>query len=97
MLLQVRNMLQEKCLMSQRNMIEQDQMLMQLPHIAYMRYNRDAELAAQKANGDKLAHPSYPYRIHLDKTGRTRLQIVLKNDPVGNMFAKGQSGRRNGL
>lgn len=46
MFLQVRDMLQEQGRMSEADVIEQYQVLMQLSHISHMWYDRDTVLAA---------------------------------------------------
>ena len=74
--------------MSEFNMIEQDQMLMELPHIAYMWYHRDTEFFRQEADGDEFTDPSHPDGIYLHESGRTGLQIVLEDDLVGYMFSQ---------
>ena len=54
--------------MAHCNMIEQYQVLVQLPHVTHMGNNWNAKLLAEQTDGDKLTYTSYPYSIHLDKT-----------------------------
>jgi hypothetical protein len=62
-LAQMRDVFEKDNLVADRDTIEQNQMLMQLPHIADMRHDRNAKLAAEQAHNQKLAHPGHPQRI----------------------------------
>ena len=54
MLLQVRNVFKEQSLLAKCNMVEQDHVLMNLAHVADVRYQREAEFAGEKTNRDKF-------------------------------------------
>ena len=47
MLAQVRNMFEKNHFVPERDVIEQNQMLVQLPHVTDVRHDRHAEFAAQ--------------------------------------------------
>ena len=48
-------------------MVEQNQMLMKLAHVAYMRHHGHLEFAAQQADDDELAHSGHAHGVHLNK------------------------------
>jgi len=89
MLLQMRNMFEEQRLMPHGDMIEQDQMLVQLPHITHVRNYRYPVFAAKQTDGDEFAHPSDPYGVYLYESRTAGLQIVLEYDPVRHVLAQG--------
>ena len=91
--LQVRYVFQEHHLMPHGNMIEQDQMLVQLTHVAHMRYYGYAEFSAKQAHGNELTYSAHPYGIYLDETRTIALQVVFKYDPVRHMFSQCQLRR----
>lgn len=75
---EMRNMFKEKRLMSQADVVEQYQVLVQLSHISHMRHHGNAILPTQQAYRDELTHAAQPYRIRLYKTRRTGLQVIFK-------------------
>jgi len=70
---QVWNVLQESRFMSQRNMIEQHEMLMQLSHVSNMRDYGEAKYLCQETDGQELAHSRNSCAVDLDIVKRLRL------------------------
>ena len=94
---QMRNMLKKDNLMTERDVIEQNEVLVKLPHIPNVRNHRDAKFPAQQADGNEFAHPGNSHRVHLDESGARGLQVILENDTVRNVFANRQLRRRQRL
>src|SRR5215469_13616175 len=67
-------------------MVEDDQMLMDLPHVPYMRHDWKVLLAGQKTDGQELAHAREPCAVSLYEVHRTTLHEVLEHDAVRNML-----------
>ncbi len=97
MLSQMRDMLKKDNLMPERDMIEQNQVLVKLPHVANVRNHRYTKFPAEQADGDEFAHPSHSHRVHLDESCALGLQVILENDPVRNVFAERELRRRQRL
>src|SRR5215469_2739984 len=67
-------------------MVEDDQMLMDLPHIPYMRHDGKVLLAGQKTDGQELAHAREPCAVSLYEVHRTTLNEVLEHHAVRNVL-----------
>ena len=65
MIAQMGNVLKKLDLVSQRYVIEQNQMLMQLSHVTNMRHHRKTQFLCQKTHGEELAHSGKPCAIRL--------------------------------
>src|ERR1700761_6734899 len=72
-------------------MIEENQMLMNLPHVADMRHNRQLELLGHQTNCKKLADACKARAICLDKVNTAIKEIVLEYKPVWDVFAGGNA------
>ena len=55
--------------MAKRNVTEQSQVLMQLPHVADVRNHGHAELAGQQTHREKFTHPGDAHGVHLNESG----------------------------
>src|SRR5580704_18898854 len=91
------NVFEKYDFVTQRNAIEQDEMLMQLAHIPDVRHDRYAKLPAQQADGDEFAYARDSHRVHLDKRGALCLQIILEDHAIRNMLAHCQFERSDSL
>lgn len=67
------NVFEEEPVMTHPDVIKQDQMLVDLAHIADVWCNGEAEVPCEEANGQKLTDAAYPYAICLDKMTRLHL------------------------
>src|SRR6266850_1289700 len=94
---QMGDMLKKDNLMPERDVVEQNEVLVKLTHVTNMRNYRNAKFLAQQTDGNKFAHSGDSHRVHLDVSHAPGLQVILENDPVRNMFAKGQLRRRERL
>lgn len=94
---QVRDVFQKDGWQIQTNVVEQDEVLMQLSHVADMGHDRDAELLAQQTHGDELTNPSDAHGIDLDESSALGLEVVFENNTVGHVLAEGEFHRRNGI
>jgi len=94
---QMRNVFEEDNFVPQRDMIKQDQVLMQLAHIANVGNDRHPKLPAQQTHGNEFTHARHTHRVHLNETRATRLQIILKHNAIRDVFAKGEPGRCDGI
>ncbi len=83
---QVRNVLQKQNLVSDGNVVEQHQMLVQLSHVADMRRHRQAKFSCQQAHGEKFADSAQAGAVGLNKTQGAGLHEVLKQNAIGNVF-----------
>src|SRR5437667_11436450 len=77
---QVRDVLEKHNLLSECDVVEEDEVLVQLPHIANVRHDRHAKLAAKQTHRDEFTDASHASRIHLDESRASGQQIILKND-----------------
>ena len=92
-LLQMRNVFQKNDLMPQGDVVEQHEMLMDLAHIPDMRDDRQPGLARQQTDGNEFADAADARAIDLDKVGGFELDVVLEDDPIGDMLSDRQSQR----
>ena len=54
MLPQMRNVFKEQSLVAKRNVVEQDQVLMDLAHVADVGYHREAEFTGEQTDSNKF-------------------------------------------
>ena len=54
MLLQMRNIFKKQSLVAKCNVVKQDQVLMDLAHVADVGYHRETEFAGEQTDGDKF-------------------------------------------
>ena len=54
MLLHVRNIFKKQSLVAKCEVVKQDQVLMDLAHVAHVGYHWEAEFAGEQADGDKF-------------------------------------------
>ena len=94
---QVRDMFKKNNFVAERDVVEEDEMLMKLAHVADVRHDGNAKFARKQTDGDKLADSRHAHSVHLDESGAFRLQIIFENDAVGNVLAQSEFGRRNGV
>ena len=87
MAVEVRNVLQKCLRMVQSNVIEQYQMLVNLPHVTNVRNNRNFILPRQHAYRKKLTDSTHTGAIWLYETNAARFKIVLENDAIRNMLS----------
>jgi len=80
-------MLEEQGLLSQSNAIEQDKMLMQLPHIAHMGNHGKANFLGKEADREKFAYACQPRAVSLHVMDGGGLEEVFEDDSIWNMFA----------
>src|SRR6201996_1428326 len=91
---QMRNVLQEEWLVPHGDVQEQDQVLMDLSHVSDVRHNGQAEFFRQQADRDELAHSSQARTVSLHIVHGVRLEEVLEDHTVGNVFTTGDLYRR---
>ena len=66
MLLQMRDVFQEQSFVAQGDVVEQNQVLMDLPHVANVRYHREAKFASEQADRDKFRNSGKACAIRLN-------------------------------
>ena len=79
------------------DVVEEHEMLMQLPHVADVGNHGHAGLPGHEADDQKLADPGHAHRIHLTDGHAAALEIVFEEDPVGHMFARGNADGSDGV
>ncbi len=92
MLPKMGNVFQKDNLVAERNVVEQDEVLVQLPHIANVRYDGHAKLAAKQTHRNEFTDASHASRIHLDESRASGQQIILEDDAVRDVFPNRQPG-----
>jgi len=75
MLSQMRDVLEKDNFMPERYVIEQNEMLMKLPHIPNMGYHRDIKLPAEQADGNDLSATT---QLHLRDNTRFHFGLATK-------------------
>ena len=66
MLLQMRNILKKQNLVAKCKVVKQDQVLMDLAHVADVGYHWEAEFAGEQTDGDKFRNPCQASAIRLN-------------------------------
>ena len=79
--------------MTERDVVEQHQVLMDLPHVSNVGYNRLAESLGEQADGEKLANASKANDIRLNEVNGVRLEQLLEDDAIGDVSTGCQPGR----
>ena len=72
-LAQVRDVLEEECLVAHANVVEEDEMLVELSHVSHMRDDGDAELSGEQTDRQELRDSRDADGIHLDEAGTAGL------------------------
>jgi hypothetical protein len=85
---QMRDMFQEDDLVVKSNVIEQDQMLVQLAHVANVGNYRQAQLFRHQADSEKFAYTSEPGAICLYEMYASVMEEVLEKNAVRYVFAR---------
>jgi hypothetical protein len=85
--LQVRDAFEKQQFVSHGNAVEQDQVLVDLAHIADMRNYRQSKLSRQQANRKKLRNAGDSGAINLYKMRGACLHEVLEHNAIWNVFA----------
>ena len=84
---QMRDVLQEQGFVLQADVVAQDEVLVNLAHVADMRHNRYAKIFALQAQGQKLADARDAYLVDLNVSGALRKKVVFKDHPVRHVLA----------
>src|ERR1700690_35817 len=74
----MRNTFEEQRFMPDRNVIEEHEMLMNLPHVSDVRHHRQPEFPRQQAHCNKLRNSREPRAIRLHEMQRASLHVVLE-------------------
>jgi len=85
----VRNIFKKYFIKPKRYVVEEHQVLMDLPHIANVRHDDQAKLSRQYAHGNEFAYAANTNTIDLNKARGTCLHEILEEHPMGHMFAQG--------
>src|SRR5690349_18105419 len=88
------NIFQKQSGETQRDMVEQNQVLVNLPHVSNVGYNGNPKLAREQTHRDKLADPADARAIRLNNARRACLKEVLKQHPMRNMLANRHADSR---
>jgi hypothetical protein len=83
----MRNAFEKQQFVSHGNAVEQDQVLVDLAHIADMRNYRQSELSRQQANRKKLRNAGDSGAINRYKMHGACLHKVLEHYAIWNVFA----------
>ena len=94
---EMRNVLEEDYLVIECDVIEQNKMLMQLPHVPNVRNDRQAILVCHQADGDELANACQPCAIGLNKMHASVVEEGFEQDAIGNVLARGNLYRTDFL
>jgi hypothetical protein len=78
MLLQMRNVFKKESLMAKRNVIEQDEMLMDLAHVADVGYDRETEFAGKQTHSDKFGNSGKAGAIRLNDMHCSSLHEIVE-------------------
>src|SRR5258705_6550509 len=87
---QMGNVLEEDNLVAECNVVEQDEVLVHLAHVAHVRDDRHTKLPTKQAYGDEFTDAGHTHRIHLDESCASGLQIILEHDAVWDVFPECQ-------
>ena len=97
MRLQMRDALEKYSFVSHGDVIEQNQMLVNLSHVADVRNDSQAEFSRQKADREELRNSSNPRAVHLHDMNGFRLHEILEHDSVRNVLAQSNRDGLDGL
>ena len=84
---QMWDVFEEQRLVTECNVIEQHEVLMQLPHIAHVRYNRQPHCPRKKAYCEELRYSREPGAVCLHIMNSTGLQEIFEQNAIGNVLA----------
>ena len=96
MFAQVWDVLKENYFVPDGNVVGQNQMLRQLPHVADMRHDRHAEFPAEQTHGDEFTGARHTHGVHLNEAGALGLQIIFEDNAVRHVLAERELRRRDG-
>lgn len=71
----------------QANMIEEHEMLMDLPHITDVGSHGEIVVLGKETNRQKFADAANAYAIDLDKVHGLELEVILELDGIGHVLA----------
>src|SRR5258708_22559 len=83
---QMGNVLEKNTLVATCDVVEQDEVRVKLRDVANGRDDRDCKLAAKQTPRDEFTDAGHTDGIYLDESGAFRLQIILENDAVRDVF-----------
>ena len=95
MLLQMRDVFQKDDFVVERDVVEEDEVLVQLPHVAYVGNDRQAKLLGHQTHGEKFAHPRKARAVRLNEMHACVMEEVLEEDAVWDVFPCGNSYGRD--
>ena len=75
---QMWDVLEKQGFVPQRDVVEQHEMLMELPHVPHMRRQGEAKPSGEKTNRKKLTHSGQPGAVGLDIVQSASLQKILE-------------------
>ena len=73
--------------MANCDVVEQDQMLMDLPHVADMWNHRQVVFPRHQADCQELADARDTRAVHLDEVDGSGFHVVLEHHPVWDVLA----------
>src|SRR5580698_9399696 len=79
-LLEMRNVLEENSFVVECDVIEDHEVLMQLPHIAHVRHDRQAKFLCHQTDREKLAHARKPGAIGLNEMHPSIVEEILEKN-----------------
>jgi len=97
MLLQMRNVFQELSFVAKGDVVEQDQVLMDLAHVADVGYHGQAEFPGEQTDGDKFRNTGKAGAIGLNDMHGSGLHEIVEQNAIGDMLAESNAGRGNGF
>ena len=74
--------------MAECNVVEQNEVPMNLTHIADMRNNRQSEFARQQTYGEEFGNAGQARTVCLYKVDSTGLYEILEGHTIGQMFSE---------
>ena len=74
-------------LMAHRNVVHQNQMLMDLAHVADVGNDRDTKFARKQADREEFAYSAEAGAIRLEKANASGLKVVLEHHASGNVLS----------
>src|ERR1700691_2414190 len=92
---QAGNVLKEDDRMAKRHVIEQDQVLVNLPHISHMRHHRHLVSPRQQADREELSNAGQPRAIRLRKVHGATYHEVAEHYAIGYMLTQGDAEGRD--
>ena len=87
-LVKMRDVLEEQRLVTQADVVEQHEVLVDLAHVTDMRHHRNARFLAIRLTARNSLMPATRTASTWIKPERIRLQVVLEDHPVRHMLAR---------